>query len=603
MFIKTWIYRCRIFGLSIHSAILILALNLFATFFEALGIAIFLPIFQFISANGDLVALASESKFWGLLVPAFERAGLEVNLGLLLSVAFVLLFARQLALYLRIMYYFNTLELTVRGLRNRCLKLYLEAGTCYQERMPVGHLVNVFTTEAREAVVALLVPVLFLSTCLVILVYLSILGGLSFVMTSAALVAIGAAIFTTKHWLSESAHTGRSLTAANTRTSTFLVSRLESPRLVRLARTETAEMAEFSLLTERQCNEGIRLGSVQARADLVLEPIVIAISCLFLYGAVSLFDMPIEEIGLYLVVAVRLLPVARELMRQWQGIKRGLGPIEIVEDRMTQMAYAKEKSSGVRTLDSLVHGIEFQNVSFRYSDAGEYVLEDVSLKIPAMKMTALVGPSGSGKSTLIDLLPRLREASAGKIILDGIDIYTYDLDSLRGQIAYAPQSPQIFSGSISDHIKYGNPNATFDEIVEAAVMAGAHSFVANLKEGYHTRIGDGGYDLSGGQRQRLDIARVFLSRATLVIMDEPTSNLDVESELIFRDGLNIIRDKSNRTLIVIAHNLTNISNADKIVVIMDGKIKASGTHEELMGVDGWYKNAFNSQNFPTDPAC
>ncbi len=563
---------------------------------EASGIAIFIPIFQFISAKGNLEALASESQLWTQMIRLSEQLGITIGLAVLLSLAFFLLLTRQIILYVRMRYYYYVMESTVKLVREKSFKLYLESDMMYQDNLPIGNFVNVLTTETREAIVALLTPILFISTCLVVTVYLSILSSLSLVMTIASAIVIGAAVLTTKRWLSQSAVLGRSLTDANSCSATFLVSRLKCPRLVRLSGTEEAEIKEFGLLTRRQCVEGVRLGQVQARADLAIEPAVIAMSCIFLYMAITVFEMPIEEIGLYMVVAVRLLPVARELVRQWQGIQRGLGPIEIVERRINQMSASREINGGTYKFTGINDKLEFKHVFFRYSGHEKYVLEDISIVIPARTTVALVGPSGSGKSTLIDLLPMLRTVSLGEIVLDGRQLNRYDLASLRSQIAYAPQSPQIFSGSIADHIKYGNPSATEDEIKEAAVLAGAHNFILGLPDGYNTLIGDGAQELSGGQKQRLDMARVLASRAAILIMDEPTSNLDADSESIFRDSLELIRNIGKITVIVVAHRLYNISDVDKIIVLRDGKIEGVGAHNELMEKGGWYQNAYNSQH-------
>ena len=596
MIIKTWIERCNLFGLSFHSSVIILVLNLIGTIMEASGIAIFLPIFQFISANGNLTALALESQLWAQIIRLSDQLGITINLALLLSLAFVLLLTRQIVLYVRIRYYFHVMESRVKLVRDKLFRLYLESDTTYQDNLPIGNLVNVLTTEAREAIVALLTPILLISTGLVVTVYLSILSSLSLVMTTVATIVIGTAVLTTKRWLSQSAVSGRNLTDANSCTATFLVSRLKSPRLVRLSRTEEAEIKELGLLTTRQCAEGVRLGQAQARADLAIEPNVIAMSCIFLYTAITVFEMSIGEIGLYLLVAVRLLPVARELVRQWQGIQRGLGPIEIVERRINQMAAFRETNVGTYKCTGINDKLEFKNVFFKYPGNEKYVLNDISITVSAGTIVALVGPSGSGKSTLVDLLPRLRIVTLGEIVLDGRQLNKYDLASLRSQISYAPQSPQIFFGTISDHIKYGNLSATDDDVKEAAVLAGAHDFILGLPDGYNTLVGDGAQELSGGQKQRLDMARVLLSRAAILIMDEPTSNLDADSELIFRDSLKRIRDIGRITVIVVAHSLNNISNVDKIIVLRDGKIEGVGMHNELMVQGGWYQNAYKSQH-------
>jgi ABC-type multidrug transport system fused ATPase/permease subunit len=262
---------------------------------------------------------------------------------------------------------------------------------------------------------------------------------------------------------------------------------------------------------------------------------------------------------------------------------------------MEQMIRAQEDDSGGKKISRLHQGLQFSDVDFAYPGHKNKVLSHITLEFKANTVTAVVGPSGAGKSTLIDLIPRLRRASAGKVLFDGLDINDIELKSLRKQIAYVPQSPQIFSGTISNHIRYGNLDATDGEILQAARLAGAHDFIQKLSEKYYTDIGDGAYELSGGQRQRLDLARALVSQSSILIMDEPTSNLDAESEDAFKASLQKIKDEGRTTVVIVAHRLNNIAAADQIIVLVSGRIEAVGTHTDLITGDNWYANAYQSQ--------
>ena len=207
----------------------------------------------------------------------------------------------------------------------------------------------------------------------------------------------------------------------------------------------------------------------------------------------------------------------------------------------------------------------------------------------------MVGPSGSGKSTLIDLLPRLRSPTKGFIHVDGVNINNFTLRSVRQLISYAPQFPQIFNGTVKSHILYGKINATNEEVLEAAHLAGAESFIDKLPNGFDTILGDDAVKLSGGQRQRLDLARALVRKAPILIFDEPTSNLDAESEEIFKQVLGEIRKETNTTIIIVSHRLASIIDADKIIVLNQGKVEMSGVHSKLLSQDGWYAKAWNAQ--------
>lgn len=230
---------------------------------------------------------------------------------------------------------------------------------------------------------------------------------------------------------------------------------------------------------------------------------------------------------------------------------------------------------------------------FKYTGSTDYVLKNISLNVKAGEYIALVGYSGVGKTTLCSLIPRFYEVSEGEILIDGINIRDIKLNSLRENIGIVQQDVYLFSGTVLDNIRYGKPNASKDEVIEAAKKANAHDFIMELPDGYETYIGPRGVKLSGGQRQRLSIARVFLKNPPILIFDEATSALDSESEKVIQDSLELLA--KNRTTFVIAHRLSTIRNAKRIVVLTDNGIAEQGTHEELMALNGTYAHLYNMQ--------
>ncbi|MGN1176950.1 MAG: ABC transporter ATP-binding protein, partial [Roseburia sp.] len=244
-------------------------------------------------------------------------------------------------------------------------------------------------------------------------------------------------------------------------------------------------------------------------------------------------------------------------------------------------------------LKNVTGDITFENVSFCYEDSTEPVLSNINLNVKAGSYMALVGSSGAGKSTLCSLIPRFYDVTDGSIKIDGKDIRSVTLKSLRNQIGIVQQDVYLFVGTVFDNIRYGKPDATKEEVIEAAKNANAHDFIMSLPNGYETDIGQRGIKLSGGQKQRLSIARVFLKNPPILIFDEATSALDNESEKVVQESLETLA--KNRTTFVIAHRLSTIKNAEKILVLTENGIEEEGTHEQLLEQGGIYEKLYMMQ--------
>ena len=283
-------------------------------------------------------------------------------------------------------------------------------------------------------------------------------------------------------------------------------------------------------------------------------------------------------IGIFISPIQILVELTEMMQKGLSGFRRFLAVVETEPDIVDQ--------KDAKPLEQVQGTVDYENVSFHYSDDDTLALSDVSFRIDAGKSVALVGPSGSGKTTICSLLPRFYDVTGGRILIDGKDIRSLTLESLRNRIGLVQQDVYLFCGSIKENIAYGKPDASMEEIVDAAKKANIHDFILSLPDGYDSYVGERGTRLSGGQKQRISIARVFLKNPPILILDEATSALDNESERWIQHSLEELA--KNRTTITIAHRLSTIRNADEILVVADTGIAERGTHEELMARNGIY---------------
>jgi len=338
------------------------------------------------------------------------------------------------------------------------------------------------------------------------------------------------------------------------------------------------------------------LGSplVEILGTVVLAGVLIFGSSLVIDGGLR-----VSVLVFFIIVFARILPPIKAVITAYYNLQKGSAAARRIFEVIDADEGITEQENAV-VIDSFADKVEYKDVSFSYneeenSDSAVYVLSDINLVIPKGKTIAIVGPSGAGKTTLVDLLPRFYDCEKGQIFIDGNEIKTLNIDSLRRLTGIVSQNCILFNDSVFNNIAFGSKHYTEEEVAAAARVANADEFIRELPEGYHTRIGDRGMTLSGGQRQRISIARAVLKNPPILILDEATSALDTESEHLVQEAL--ANAMQNRTAIIIAHRLSTIQHADEIIVMDKGRIVERGTHDSLLALGGLYKKLIDMQSF------
>ena len=292
----------------------------------------------------------------------------------------------------------------------------------------------------------------------------------------------------------------------------------------------------------------------------------------------------------YIIMFYNIINPAKSLSTSFSNVRKGSAAMQRIDEVLNAPVTVDENPNG-KQITSFDHSIEFRNVSFSYEDYS--ILKNINLTIKKGQTVALVGSSGAGKSTLADLVPRFHDVTSGELLIDGVNIKDYSLRSLRQLMGIVTQEPILFNDTIANNIALGKENPSQQEIISAAKIANAHSFIENKEEAYQANIGDRGSKLSGGERQRLTIARAVLKNPPILILDEATSSLDTESERLVQDAINHLMQ--DRTSLVIAHRLSTVRHANEIIVLQKGEIAERGTHDELLSKNGIYKRLVDMQ--------
>ena len=590
------ISRLPFFGLTPKRIAMFIVLSMGAAFFEGFGMAMFLPVLEFIEKGRDVAGLAESGGMWEKIIQAFEFVGLEVSLAALLAAAIGAMLIRVVAIYARQVYNAWLGQEVLHTTRSRLFDAYMRMDYGAYSNLSSGGIINVLTTEAQRAGGSFNSLFAMISNLAVVAGFAVVLLWLSAPLTLLAVGFLAAAGAVVAFYVRHTRKYSHMATGANDQYSRMVMERLGGYRLVKLTAAGDRESDRVREASGNIRNLMYRLAKIIASVDLIMEPMVLLAGGGILFFAVTSFGMSLSEVGIFVLILIRILPLAKEVMKSRQAFVSASGSLHAVLSGYDRTVAARESGGGDKRFAGVREGIDLDEVTFAYDGAGKPALNSVTLHIPAGKATAVVGPSGAGKTTLADVIARLRVPSRGQVLYDGVDGARFDLASLRRGMAFVSQDAAVLDDTVAENLRFAKPGATEEEILDALQRAQAGEFVRSLPDGLDTRLGERGTKLSGGQKQRLSLARALLQDTGVLILDEPTSALDSETERDIQRAIDDLRLHGETTVVIIAHRLSTIRHSDKIVVMEDGRVVEQGTHQELMVSDDWYARVSGMQS-------
>lgn len=483
-----------------------------------------------------------------------------------------------------------------RDVREAGIRLLLDVDLDFYAKTQVGDLINRLGVEVNRTASAIGTAIQTVIVSITILVFVALLLSISWQLTLIATLLLGVVSLLNQYVINRAKRFGAHLSETSKAYSVRVLEALSGIRLVKVTGNEEGEYQHIQRLINNREKADFQsqmnyaaVSPINEISGIVTIILIIVLGRLFFTDQLASVSTVLFS---YLLILFRLLPVIAQFNSARSKLANVSASVAVINDflRTDNKSFM---SRGNIPFKQFHDGIHFNKISFSYPGHEDAVLKDIDLYLPKGTTLALVGSSGAGKSTLADLLPRFYDPTIGSITIDGTDLRQFDLRSLRRAMGIVSQDTFLFNDSVRHNIAYARPDATEDEVVQAAKQANAFEFITRLPQGFDTVIGDRGVMLSGGQRQRIAIARALLQNPEILILDEATSALDTVSERLVQQAIDDL--SSNRTTLVIAHRLSTVQKADQIAVLDKGKVVETGTHEALLRQNGSYTHLYSMQ--------
>ena len=545
-----------------------------------------------------IVAVSTSSIAW-LLDPAIKKLFVEKDQTLLLIIPGLIILAfasKGISLYLARVTMIGVAHEVGAVIQTDLSKALVEADTDYIDDKHTGKFLSNVTFDC--GLITNLVSVVILNLfkdSLTLLGLLSVMFYQNWKLSIIAIFMIPLATFAAKNLGKRMGKISTEAQVEAGNLNTRLIEIFKNHKIIKIFQQEGSENNKLLDNINKLKNKSKKIATVFVRATPIMESLTGIMIAALIYSAGKLIlsgELELNNFFSFLAAMMLAYQPVRSLATLNMAVNQGLSaakrvlPIIDMENKIDE----KKDAANLKVVSG---NIEFRNVNFKYKNTEKNVLNSINLKIIGGKMNALVGHSGAGKSTVLNLIPRFFNASDGDILIDEQSIYQLKIHSLRKNISLVSQETTLFDDTIKNNISYANPDATDEEIIDAAKNSFCHEFIEKLANKYDTQIGENGVRLSGGEKQRISIARAILKKTPIILLDEATSSLDSETEDKIQKGLNYLT--KNKTTIVIAHRLSTILNSEKIFVIDKGQLISEGTHEDLLNDSPVYKNFYDKQ--------
>ena len=567
---------------SLKRTIFLIFIIIFVMLFDALSILSLMPLIQFIQADQNIANFIAATNYGLYLTNFYNFLSIPFTL-LNLSIVLLLFIAMR-----QFMNIFEALETErtrlkiAKELSVDCFRSIMLAKAEYIRSVKQGQFTALCESECTRTSLLYKIFLQFLSAGLQIIAYASVMFFVAPYMTSLALVIIIVLIFSMISFVRKTYTAGDKVVALRKRFYNFVSENFSLWRLFKFGSLVNNEIKKIEQLANDYASYQLDIIKYSNISRFIISVVAMFICVIFLNLSVNYFNFDFAKITLFSIIFIRLIPLGTRINGLINSIVSNAPSLYVIRNILFESSENKEELTKGITYDGNKISIEFKNVSFAYNIfKNNIILNNINFVIPPNKITAIVGMSGSGKSTLIDLLPRIISPDSGDIFLDGKNIKDYSIASLRNEISFVSQETILFDGTIRDNISYYLPYSTDSEIIEASIQSGVSEFIDKLPGKYNYNIGEKGQKLSGGQKQRLILARAFLSKSKILILDEATSSLDHISELQVKKSINQFIKINNSTIIIVAHRQTTIESADFVINLEDGKVKGTGTPKKV----------------------